>query len=89
MTSNLASEEIAAHALQLREEARDIHQQRSQGKLGLSSPLQALLRRKNAHKIAYMVVLFNQKKRWSLFEDGVKVEDIYVEKVCNATDGQS
>merc|ERR1711976_523094 len=34
MTSNLASEEIADHALQLRSEAREIHQQRSEGKLG-------------------------------------------------------
>ncbi len=34
MTSNLASDEIAEHALQLRDEAKDIHDKRSKGKLG-------------------------------------------------------
>lgn len=34
MTSNLASEEIAEHALQLRKEAKHIHQKRSEGDLG-------------------------------------------------------
>ena len=36
MTSNLASDEIAQHALQIRDEAREIHKQRSDGKLGES-----------------------------------------------------
>ena len=34
MTSNLASDEIADHALQLRREAEDIQRQRLEGKLG-------------------------------------------------------
>ena len=34
MTSNLASEEIAEHATQLRAEAAEIHKQRSQGDIG-------------------------------------------------------
>ena len=34
MTSNLASEEIAEHATQLRAEAAEIHKQRSQGNIG-------------------------------------------------------
>lgn len=34
MTSNLASEEIAEHGLQLRAEAAEIHKQRVEGKLG-------------------------------------------------------
>ena len=34
MTSNLANEEIAQHALQLREEAETIHRQRREGSLG-------------------------------------------------------
>ena len=33
MTSNLASEEIAEHALQLRQEAREIHDKRSHGQI--------------------------------------------------------
>ena len=38
MTSNLASEEIAEHALQLREEAHEIHEKRSYGHIGMSIP---------------------------------------------------
>lgn len=34
MTSNLASDEIAEHALQLRDEAREIHEKRSHGEIG-------------------------------------------------------
>lgn len=34
MTSNLASEEIAEHALQLRREANDLYEQRVHGGLG-------------------------------------------------------
>ena len=34
MTSNLASDEIAEHALQLRKEAQEIHLKRSKGQLG-------------------------------------------------------
>ena len=34
MTSNLANDEIAQHALQLREEAEKIHRQRREGSLG-------------------------------------------------------
>ncbi len=34
MTSNLASDEIAEHALQLRQEAREIHDKRSHGQIG-------------------------------------------------------
>ncbi|XP_041358486.1 caseinolytic peptidase B protein homolog [Gigantopelta aegis] len=37
MTSNLASEEIAQHALQLREEAEDIDKQRQSGEMDLES----------------------------------------------------
>lgn len=36
MTSNLASEEIAEHALQLREEAHEINEKRSYGQIGMS-----------------------------------------------------
>ena len=36
MTSNLASDEIAGHALQLRSEASNIHRQREQGHIGMS-----------------------------------------------------
>ena len=35
MTSNLASEEIAQHALELREEAENIDKQRQTGNLGI------------------------------------------------------
>ena len=34
MTSNLSSDEIAGHALQLRSEAANIHKQREQGQIG-------------------------------------------------------
>lgn len=34
MTSNLANEEIAEHALQLRREANDLYEQRIHGDLG-------------------------------------------------------
>ena len=34
MTSNLASDEIAEHALQLRKEAGEIYEKRSHGKIG-------------------------------------------------------
>ena len=34
MTSNLASEEIAAHGLQLRQEAEEVSKKRQSGKLG-------------------------------------------------------
>ena len=35
MTSNLANEEIAEHALQLRREANDLYEQRIHGSLGM------------------------------------------------------
>lgn len=34
MTSNLANEEIAEHALQLRRDAKDLYEQRVHGSLG-------------------------------------------------------
>ena len=39
MTSNLASEEIAEYALQLREEAREVHEKRSYGEIGMYNTL--------------------------------------------------
>ena len=43
MTSNLANEEIAQHALQLREEAETIHRQRREGSLGELECFQSIL----------------------------------------------
>ena len=37
MTSNLASNEIASHALQLRKETKEVNQKRNEGKLGKES----------------------------------------------------
>ena len=42
MTSNLASDEIAEHALQLREEAKEIHEKRSHGQIGILTCTEAL-----------------------------------------------
>ena len=52
MTSNLASDEIAEHALQLRREANDLYQHRVQGTLSIYFIIQYLLYRFSASQKA-------------------------------------
>lgn len=53
MTSNLASDEIAAHGLELRKEAERISQQRRKGNLGKGNKEYQALETKDKHCLSY------------------------------------